>query len=192
MRIFETLQERNALFILGCRSSRLFILLIVFVLFYICQLSCVYVWIFIRFLVHEYPQSHPDETQSADNDKSHFPAVAHAHALEVAGQGRDTQWGYQCSDGRAGIEYGSGEGTVFLWKIFGSHLDGGRKVSCFTDAQYDTGGNEVVNAGDGYGRGQCTGSANHVGGIFNAEGHFCGKSAEGVHTSTDRPYGNGP
>lgn len=95
---------------------RLFILLIVFVLFYICQLSCVYVWIFIRFLVHEYPQSHPDETQSADNDKSHFPAVAHAHALEVAGQGRDTQWGYQCSDGRAGIEYGSGEGTVFLWK----------------------------------------------------------------------------
>ena len=52
--------------------------------------------------------------------------------------------------------------------------------------------NEVVNAGDGYGRGQCTGSANHVGGIFNAEGHFCGKSAEGVHTSTDRPYGNGP
>ena len=56
-----------------------------FVLFYICQLSCVYVWIFIRFLVHEYPQSHPDETQSADNDKSHFPAVAHAHALEVGG-----------------------------------------------------------------------------------------------------------
>ena len=42
------------------------------------------------------------------DDKSHFPAVAHAPALEVAGQGRDTQWGYQCSDGRAGIEYGSG------------------------------------------------------------------------------------
>ena len=57
------------------------------------------------------------------NDKSHFPAVAHAHALEVAGQGGDTQWGYHCSDGRAGIEYGSGEGTVFIWKIFGSPLE---------------------------------------------------------------------
>ena len=47
----------------------------------------------------------PVIAQSADNDKSHFPAVAHAHALEVAGQGGDTQWGYQCSDeiGRAHV-----------------------------------------------------------------------------------------
>ena len=149
MRIFETLQERNAL-------SSLVVGVVAFLSFSL-SLSCsIYAssaaftcGFFIRFLVHEYPQSHPDETQSADNGKSHFPAVAHAHALEVAGQGRDTQWGYQCSDGRAGIEYGSGEGTVFLWKYSAVTLMAAGKFPASPNAQYDTGGNEVVNAGDG-------------------------------------------
>lgn len=119
-------------------------------------------------------------------------AVAYTEAFEVAGQGRNADWGNKCADGSSCIEDGSGERTVLFGEIFSRHFDGSREVSRFADGQHDTCGDEIIDAGNGNGRGDGSGSRNHFSHVPEPQAHFGSPSAECMQAGTDRPDGDGP
>ena len=84
---------------------------------------------FLRLVVKEHPEEHPDETDGADYDEGHLPAV-------VLGKDRDAERGGQGAHGSPGIEYGGGESPVLLREILRRDLDGGREVACFSEGQH--------------------------------------------------------
>ena len=148
--------------------------------------------IFSGFLVEDYPEAHPDEAESTDDDEGHFPSVAPADALEEFGERADGEGCDESADSRSCIEDGCGVGTVTLGEVFGSHLDGCGEVSGLTESEDGAGGEEEV---DRYGSNchcNVAGGFDESGSVVDAERGFSSHTADRMETCAGRPYADCP
>ena len=148
----------------------------------------------VRLVIHENPESHPDEAEGAYDDEGHLPASAYTLVLEELGEERNGGRSHEGADGCACVEDRSREGTVFLREVFGCGLDGGREVAGLAEGQYAAGCDEkpYADAGNRQGSGGTGLDGCHfLDGRISFDVH-CGPAAGGVEAGACRPYAYSP
>ena len=139
----------------------------------------------VRGRVHEYPQAHPNKTKRTDHDKGHFPTPGFC-------QQRNRNRSDQSADRSAGIENRSCIGTVFLREVFCRNLDGCGKVTCFTQRQNTTGGQEEIHTHGCQYHNNISCCRNQLRCTVHTDIMFGCNTATGMETGSERPNTDSP
>ena len=59
---------------------------------------------FLRLVIHEYPEAHPDETEGTDDHECHLPAASDSDVLEILCKKRNGCRSYESTYGCTRIE----------------------------------------------------------------------------------------
>ena len=125
------------------------------------QFGAVHAGIVGGLLVKPQPKSHPHKSETAYHHEGHFPAVAEADVLEIAGEWRYAERCHKSTDGASGIENRCSERAVALGKVFSGDFNGCWEITCLSHSEHNACCNEIIYAHYGYGRGYGARGAHH-------------------------------